>query len=242
MDDRAQHCRAEAYKAFNRELNAADTASGLLRSATAIALHECADESIDETEAEIARLAEAIGSRLRSREPDAVLAHAHEVLFDEGGFSGNTEDYYNPLNSYLPAVLRRRVGLPITLSLVYKCVLDRLGVRVHGVASPGHFVVAVEMGEGRSPMLVDPFHGGRTLTPDEAVRRIEQVTGLAVPEPRGVLPIASHRTWLARMLLNLEHVFLRMQRGEDTAAMQELRTLLDRPPANQPSINIDTSG
>lgn len=242
MADRPQHCRPAAYLAFARELQAVDAASGLLRAATAISLHECADESIDETEAEVARLAEAIGSRLRSREPDAVLAHAHDVLFDEGGFSGNTEDYYNPLNSYLPAVLRRRVGLPITLALVYKCVLDRLGVRVHGVASPGHFMVAVEMGVDRSPMLVDPFHGGRTLTPDEAVKRIEQATGLAVPEPRGVLPIASHRMWLARMLLNLEHVFVRTQRGVDAAAMLELRALLDRPPVNRPQINADQRG
>lgn len=242
MTDRAPHCRAAAYESFARELPDVDSVAGLLRAATAIALHECEDESIDRTQEEIARLAEVIGSRLRGRTPDALVAHAHDVLFEEEGFRGNTENYQDPHNSYVPSVLRRRVGLPITLALVYKCVLDRLGVRVHGVASPGHFLVAVEMGAGRSPMLVDPFHGGRTLTPDEAVRRIEQVTGLAVAEPAGVLPIATHRMWLARMLLNLEHVFVRARRGADAAAMLELRALLDRPPVNRPRINADQSG
>jgi regulator of sirC expression with transglutaminase-like and TPR domain len=77
---------------------------------------------------------------------------------------GNATDYYNPRNSYLPLVLKTREGLPITLTLVYKCVLDGLGLTVHGINAPGHFMAGVESADadGAEParMLVDPFEGG----------------------------------------------------------------------------------
>ena len=63
----------------------------------------------------------------------AVLAHLHEVLFDEEGFAGNVDDYYNVANSYLPVVLETRRGIPISLTLLYKLVAERLGLPVQGV-------------------------------------------------------------------------------------------------------------
>ena len=71
--------------------------------------------------------------------------------------TGNVDDYYNPANSYLPGVLRTQRGLPITLTLIYKCVGEQLGLTVYGINSPGHFLAAVEngrtIGDGRPPLV-----------------------------------------------------------------------------------------
>ena len=69
-------------------------------------------------------------SRVRGQQPQAMLAHLHALLFEEEGFSGNVDDYYNTANNLIPIVLKTRRGLPITLSLVYKNVAGRLGIPV----------------------------------------------------------------------------------------------------------------
>src|SRR5206468_6452152 len=102
-------------------------------------------------------------SRVRGGQPQALLVHLHEYLFTELGFAGNIEDYYNPYNSYLPSVLATKRGLPITLSLVYKIVAERLGLRAWGVGLPGHFLIGVECEPGNK-MLVDTFASGRIIT------------------------------------------------------------------------------
>src|SRR5580700_5572939 len=90
-----------------------------------------------------------------------------EHLYDTVGFRGNEADYYDPKNSFLPDVLDRKLGIPITLAVVYCEVARRAGVRARGVAFPGHFLVRVDPpGREDSPVAVDPFFGGRRL--DEA--------------------------------------------------------------------------
>ncbi len=151
-------------------------------------------------------------------------------MFDLLEFTGNTDDYYDPANSYLPAVLSRRQGIPITLSLVYKYVGEELGLKVHGVNAPGHFFVAVEISEGpqRSLMFVDPFYHGQLLSLPEAFDRIAQATGKPVePDPKLLAP-ASHSVWIARILMNLTANFARTGRERDVHAMQEMLDLVER--------------
>jgi regulator of sirC expression with transglutaminase-like and TPR domain len=147
-------------------------------------------------------------------------------MFDVLGFRGNTEDYYNAANSYLPEVLRTRRGLPITLALVYRRVAAGLGLVVHGVNSPGHFLAEVEFeGSGKS-MYVDPFFGGGLLNEKEVYERVSQATGQAVDPASEHLARATPRQWLARMLHNLQAVFAASGRERDVYAMQELHGLL----------------
>jgi regulator of sirC expression with transglutaminase-like and TPR domain len=87
-------------------------------------LDDVAPKNVDKT---IQSYADAIRKRVRGPQPQAILAHLHEFLFEEQGFAGNVDDYYNPGNSYLPTVLQTKRGLPITLSLVYKLVAERVG-------------------------------------------------------------------------------------------------------------------
>jgi regulator of sirC expression with transglutaminase-like and TPR domain len=127
------------------------------------------------------------------------------ALFHEGGLTGNTVDYADPRNSYLDDVLARRLGIPITLSVVMVEVGRRRGVALAGVGMPGHFLVRTTAGE---PTWYDPFHGGRAL--DEAGCRdvFEQVIGRrAAFSPEMLAPVPA-RAIVTRMLANLEQTFV----------------------------------
>jgi len=228
------YCHPTAYAAFAAEMPRIESTRGLFRAAFAIAQHEMTHANVDEGEAVIGQLTNTINSRVRSPSAEARLAHLHDVLFDVVGFSGNVEDYYNPANSYLPEVLRTHRGLPITLTLVYTCVAEGVGLLVRGINSPGHFLAAVRSsdprpGEPDSPtqwMYVDPFYGGGLLTQEDVWQRIAEATGIDEPPSPHWLAPATHRQWLSRMLNNLQAVFAHAGRERDLYAMQELQELL----------------
>lgn len=230
------YCHAGAYAAFAAELPHIETTAGLFRAAFAIARHEYPAADVMQAEATISQLAETVHRRVHSPAVDAKLAHLHDVLFDVVGFVGNVEDYYNPANSYLPDVLRTRRGLPITLTLIYKCVAEGVGLTVRGINSPGHFLAAVNNAhspphggyEKRSNawMYVDPFYGGELLDGADVCRRIAETTGLVADNPAHWLSPATNRQWLSRMLNNLQAVFAHTGRERDLYAMQELQELL----------------
>jgi regulator of sirC expression with transglutaminase-like and TPR domain len=219
-------CRPQAFHFFKRQLPILDTTPGLLNASIAIAMHAMDDVDPSDIGSKLQSLAQRITSRVRSRRSDVRLAHLHEVLFEEEAFRGNQDDYYNPLNSYLPAVLEQRHGIPITLSLVYKVVAEHLELSVEGVNAPGHFLVRVMTDDGW--MLVDPFYNGGILTDEEAFERMERVTGRPVPRSGRYLAKASHSQWLSRMLVNLQHIFAVRDQRHNLAAMSELQTLLDQ--------------
>lgn len=234
MTNRPAYCRPEAMELLRRELPAAHTPMGLARAACALARHADESADADAVEDQLRRLGDAVQRRLRSSQHEAALAHLHDVLFDLIGFRGAEQaDYYNPLNSYLPAVLDRRRGIPISLVLVYRAVAHGVGVRVDGVNAPGHFLAAVHRpraagGGSGEPGLdyVDPFHSGVLLTPDEAAGRVEAVIGQRLPREINPLPVATPAAWLRRMLMNLQAIFARAQRERDLLAMQELESVL----------------
>lgn len=224
------YCRRAAYQALRAELPLLDTRRGLVRAACAVAAHEAAESQTAETFESLDSIVDAVRSRAPSESQHAMLAHLHDVMFDVLEFQGNTDDYYSPANSYLPSVVASRRGIPITIALVYKYVATGLGLKVHGVNAPGHFMVAVETTEAsqRSLMFVDPFYGGTLLSLPEAFERIGQATGQTIePDPQLLAP-ASHRAWIARMLVNLTAVFARSGREKDLYAMQELLDLVER--------------
>jgi regulator of sirC expression with transglutaminase-like and TPR domain len=225
------YCRPAAYLAFAKQRSHLDTTAGLFRAAFAIAQHERPTADVVQAEHVVASLAEAICRRVRSTSHQARLAHLHDVLFELIGFRGNTSDYYDPANSYLPDVLRTRRGLPITLVLVYKCVAEGVGLRVHGINSPGHFLAAVETSDaatdGGDWMYVDPFYGGELLHEPDIYRRICESTGRELPASPQLLVPATGQQWIARMLANLQAGFAATGRERDLLAMQELQALLD---------------
>lgn len=223
------YCRASAFERFREELPGIDTTLGLFRAAFAISLHERPDARLAEAEATLERLASAVQNRVHSASPEALLAHLHDVLFEVYELQGNTDDYYNPANSYLGDVLRHRRGLPIALVLVYKFVAERLGLTVHGVNSPGHFLAEIEIDSANSskPMYVDPFFGGGLLTIEEVFARLRQATGQELLASPTLLTRATPRQWLSRMLTNLQAAFTATGQDRNALAMQELFLLLN---------------
>ena len=150
--------------------------------------------------------------------PSPTLEGVRAYLFGTMGFHGNVDDYGDPRNSYLNDVLDRRVGLPITLSVLVMEVGRRLGVPFSGVGLPGHFLVRHD---GVPPALLDPFEGGRELTVDDCADRVARVYGDAVVFEPGMLAPVGPRAILARMLANLKQRFTLT--GDSVAAEWVLR-------------------
>jgi regulator of sirC expression with transglutaminase-like and TPR domain len=221
-------CRPAAFRAFAQHLPTADTPTGLFSAAWAIAQHERPEAELKAGLVVIENLAAAIHRRVKSRTPVALLTHLHDLMFDVLGFHGNTEDYYQPANSYLPDVLRTRRGLPISLTLVYRTVAAELGLTVYGINAPGHFLaeIVLDPSVDARPTYVDPFFGGGLLTRDEVLARIAKTTGQEIEPSPELLSRATPRRWLARMLHNLQAVFASSGRERDVYAIQELEALL----------------
>lgn len=219
------HCRPEAFQLFAQSLPQLSTTGGLLQAATAVSLHALEDADPRAVDHYLNGLALRVLARVRRPRPAALIAHLHEVLFEEEGFRGEHVHYYSPLNSYLPAVVLRRSGIPVSLSLLYKVVGERVGLRIDGLNAPAHFLVRVHDGDGW--LIVDPFHRGAVLSPSEAVALIEYVQGRAFgPDHTLVIQAASHSRWINRLLTNLQAIFAEQGRERDLMAMDELQSLL----------------
>lgn len=150
----------------------------------------------------------------------------NEVLFDILQFRGNEEEYYDPRNCCLNAVLTRRLGIPITLSVVYMEVARRLDRSVYGVGLPGHFIVAYE--DRNSRYWIDAFHGGRILTFRDCCALAKQTAGVDLRSNPAVLAPVNNRQILVRMLSNLKAIYLRGEAFDK--ARQVLDLLIDAMP------------
>lgn len=177
-------------------------------------------------EAYLRRLDE-LAERVRDRQWDAtapvfLLQDLSRVLFEEEGFRGNHENYYDARNSFLNDVLDRRLGIPITLSVVYMEVGWRLGLPLYGVNFPGHFLVGYD-GEAMR-LLVDPFHDGMIRFEDETQHLLDHVYGGAVQMKDEFLRLADRRDILVRMLENLKGTWLNAR--DDARALSALERIL----------------
>ena len=136
------------------------------------------------------------------------MAAINRRLFDELGYSGDSDEYYDPRNSYLNQVFERRRGNPISLAMVQMEVARRLGVPLDGVSFPGHFLVRLPVDDGL--LVMDPFNRGRPLDVDELRERAKPHLGGELPDDGALLHIlnpASHRAILVRVLRNLHGVY-----------------------------------
>ena len=217
-------CSPQAFKLLARQAAVIDSPDALLNGAVAIAMHQMPDAEPSKVDATLQHFADTVRERVHGAQPQALLAHLHEFLFEEEGFRGNTDDYYNPANSFVPAVLDTKQGLPITLSLIYKSVAERLGLRVRGIGLPGHFICSVRVDD--SEMLVDPFNGGRIITHDEEHQRVQEIFGAEAEWTNDLLEPAPNRHWLTRLLQNLLNLYGTAGQYSDVAAVLEMEMLL----------------
>jgi len=178
---------------------------------------------------EIERLAARLKGRLpREGGVEARVIALNEFLYDDLGYSGNAEDYYDPRNSYLNEVLDRRTGIPITLSILYMEIGRRAGLTLEGVSFPGHFLVRLRL--RGATLVLDPFAGGAPLSEADLRERLGRVIpeGVTGNVPVAQLPLeqflepAGKRQILARLLRNLKGIY------RDTDQPQHLLGVLNR--------------
>lgn len=135
--------------------------------------------------------------------PEPTFDGLTRYVFTDLGFRGNAEHYQDPDNSYLDQVIRRRLGIPITLSVLTMEVGRRLGIAIDGVGMPGHFLIGSRAERG---LFVDPFGGGQRLDADGCREIFANLGGTSWDE-NYLAPVGA-RAILTRMLLNLQGLFL----------------------------------
>lgn len=149
-------------------------------------------------------------------------------LFNRHGYAGNTDDYYDPRNSFLCDVIDRRTGIPISLSVLYLEVARRVGVLAQGVNFPGHFLVRVAIEDAW--LFLDPFSRGRILQTADLEQLLRKTTSPnAVLEP-SVIAAASKRQIVARILVNLAGIYGR--NGDLPRSLDVLERLAVLEPSN----------
>ncbi len=142
--------------------------------------------------------------------PELTLGRLNQFLFEQLGFAGNATDFYDPRNSFLNDVLDRKLGIPISISIVYMEVGRRLGLPLDGVSFPGHFLVKMPLDAGT--LVLDPFNAGITLDLEDLQRRLQTTYGAdheAARTPLNtLLTTATKKEILLRMLRNLKGVYV----------------------------------
>lgn len=136
-------------------------------------------------------------------------------LFEEEAFAGNSDDYYDPRNSYLNEVLERRLGLPITLSILAMSVGARLGLEIAGLGLPGHFIAKAT--HGHEAILFDPFHRGQLLTIEACEQVVQAITGQPFQLTIAHLQPTPNAAIIMRLLNNLKNIYVQRADYQRTA-------------------------
>jgi regulator of sirC expression with transglutaminase-like and TPR domain len=166
----------------------------------------------------------AIGTR-GALGPRETITALNTFLFDECGFRGNADAYYDPRNSFLNDVLERRLGIPITLALVYIEVGRRVGLPLVAIGFPGHLLVGCDAPGGR--LLIDTYEQGRILNEGDCIAILARLHGRPVPLARHYLAPIGPRALLARMLTNLKGIYVaREDHARALAAVDRLLLLV----------------
>ncbi len=203
-----------------REVSRADCDIDLARAALLVARGEYPDLDIGAYFGRLAALAKGAAPARRTADPLERLHRLREYLFEELGFTGNAKDYYDPRNSYLNEVLERRLGIPITLSLVLIEVGERLGLQMEGIGLPGHFITGARV--GGEQVLLDPFNGGALLTGEACGDLVARALGRPVELTAEQFVPLTKRQFLGRVLANLKQIYWRRQ------AWQKVVSVIDR--------------
>jgi regulator of sirC expression with transglutaminase-like and TPR domain len=193
-----------ALEAFAREVNRPADAIDLARAALVMGQFEYPDLDVAAYLNRLDHLAELASQTIASTDLPALMLA--QFLFDTLGFAGDSVNYTDPRNSFLNEVLERRLGIPISLSVLFLEVAQRAGVRAEGVGLPGHFIVRVVLDSGQV-IYLDPFHGGAILSEADCRERVRVLTDGKLPFNEAFLNPVNARYILTRMLNNLKNFY-----------------------------------
>ena len=157
------------------------------------------------------RAIEHIATRVRARcdsrsKPRKILGQINWALFVEDGYEGNRENYFDPRNSYLNEVIDRKKGIPISLSILYAAVAERLDLALDGVSLPAHFML--RLADASEPLFIDAFHAGEILDRSGCEHRLTELTHSPIVLSDSRIAPCSPREIVARLLRNLKAIYL----------------------------------
>ena len=175
-------------------------------------------------EAQLDALASAARGRCAGTDSYAVTGAVLDAVFANGGFAGNAGSYDDPRNSLLASVLDRKLGIPITLSVVVIEVARRLGLELCGVGLPGHFVVRFP--DATSRLYIDAFDGGRIIDVPRCVNIVERQTGGRLTWSDSFLEPVTPALMLKRVLVNLKNSLTMARKYTAALAAIELQLAL----------------
>ncbi len=174
----------------------------------------------EETLQWIANRAEELSGQVAAAWSEADSLRALCTLMAEThGLRGSEEAYLYAHSSYLPEVIARKFGIPISLSILYMAVADTVGIELKGVAAPQHFLIRFDGIDG--PLFVDAFGGGRVLEKQECLQFLNELTGMPESELSPCLKPADTRAIVIRMLNNLKVLHAKQENWQAAWMVQE---------------------
>lgn len=225
-----EHKRDSARERFKEVISLDDEQINLAEAALLIAAEEYPSLDLPLYLEKIDRIGDQVRERAAyARNSLDILSTISTTLFDELGFRGNVENYYDPRNSFLNEVIDRRVGIPITLTVVYMEVARRVGLHVEGVGMPGHFIAKLTTDSGDT--FIDSFNGGRLFGEAGCADLLSELSrGRLALKPEHIAAMTK-KEMLARMLTNLMGVYAA---GDPRRALAAIERILlinrDSPP------------
>jgi len=224
--ERSLEVSTRSRKTFQQLVTLPDSAVPLAEAALILACEEYPQLEISPYLDILDNMANMAQQKLRPADsPVETVKKINAVLFENFGFRGATEDYYDPRNSFFNDVLDRRIGIPITLSAVYMEVSRRLNFPIAGVGMPGHFIV--KYWDRREEFFLDPFNRGEILTRDDCRDRLYERYGDSIDFDERLLARVTNRQILWRMLNNLKEIYLKAHAFDKALAIVDMMLMVD---------------
>jgi regulator of sirC expression with transglutaminase-like and TPR domain len=218
--------RAEARQQFTEMISREDELIELDRAALLIAAEEDPQLEIEN----YLNLLDSFARRAREldspeAEPLERITRLTDLLFNDLGFRGNVENYYDARNSFLNEVIDKRRGIPITLSVILIEIARRIGLKIQGVGMPGHFIA--KYADDELEILIDPFNSGQVISEERCREIYEEMYGSEQNFRRSFLSAITKRQILNRMLLNLKSIYANSRSHQKTLSVIERLLLID---------------
>jgi regulator of sirC expression with transglutaminase-like and TPR domain len=216
----------KAHQAFLEFATLDEEAFPLDRAAFAVALDEYPNLDLQvylQKLDSLAASAEVLAGE--DRAPVNVIEGINEVLFVQEGLRGNAADYFDPRNSFLNEVLDRKLGIPISLSVIYMEVAKRMDFPIQGVGFPGHFLVKHVGGDHE--MIIDPFNLGKILTLNDCQDLLDRVHSGGAQVNASMLQPMGKRAIITRMLYNLKGIYTEKEKYQKAISIIDKILLLN---------------
>lgn len=212
-----------ARQRFYQEIRQPEEQINLARAALYLAQEEYSDLDPDEYLNALDMMAVEVEERLPTeRYPLRIIQTINHYLFEDLKFRGNTANYYEAANSYLNQVIDRRLGIPITLSLIYLEIAKRIDFPMVGIGMPGHFLIRPAVGEMQ--IFVDAFNQGEVMFTEDCKERLSQIYGRPVELRPEFLEAVDSYHFLARILMNLKAIYI--QQGDFVRTLAVIERIL----------------